>query len=359
MDISGKRIWQVAAGDTNRNYADLCLQWDVILNGPGSKGVWPTCEKDLSNECSPRKISDIRRFADEITDGDYIVLRIGTTDVLGLGLVVGKYEWNEEFGDIDGWDLQHIRRVKWLWRSNGKPVSFPTYTLKLGDTVQIMDSQPIRDWISGLFMDHKPEERELVDLPSPSNEIKWDKVSEYLFDQGVASNAIENLTQEIDELVRISRWYQRTGGPSESETVTYLVVPLLRALGWTPQKMAIEWSSVDIALFNTLPRANENLSVVVEAKQKDRSCLNAHSQAKYYAEQVGRTSCSRLIVTDGVRYGVYLKGSGVFSSAPHAYLNLARMREDYPILGCKGTKDAFLFMSADWGRTPTKTSQLQ
>ena len=357
MDITGKRIWQVAAGDTNRNYANLCLKWDVILNGPGSESAWPECEQSLRNEweLSSRKITDIRRFAEEITDGDYVVLRIGTTDVLGFGVVIGKYDWNKEFGDIDGWDLKHIRRVKWLWKPIEKPESFPTYTLKLGDTVQIMDSQPVIDWILGLSIDQNAIDRDLAILPSPSKAIEWKKVSEYLFDQGVASNAIENLTQEIDELIRISKWYQRTGGPSESETVAYLVIPLLRALGWTPQKMAIEWSSVDVALFNILPRSDVNLSVVVEAKQKDRSCLNAKSQAQSYAEQDGRTSCSRLIVTDGVRYGVYFKENGVFSSEPHAYLNLTRMRENYPLLSCKGTKDAFLFMSADWVPNTTKT----
>jgi len=42
MDIGNHQIWQVAAGDTNRNYADLCLEWDVILNGPGSEGKGET-----------------------------------------------------------------------------------------------------------------------------------------------------------------------------------------------------------------------------------------------------------------------------------------------------------------------------
>jgi hypothetical protein len=217
-----------------------------------------------------------------------------------------------------------------------------------------MDSQPILDWISSLVIDQKAIDRDLVKLPLPSNAIEWKSVSEYLFDQGVASSSIENLTQEIDELIRISKWYQRSGGPSESETVAYLVIPLLRALGWTPQKMAVEWNSVDVALFTTLPRNDENLSVVVEAKQKDRSCLSAQSQAQSYAEQAGRTSCSRLIVTDGVRYGVYFKKNGVFSNEPDAYLNLTRMRENYPILHCKGAKDAFLFMATDWAPVMTK-----
>ena len=43
--------------------------------------------------------------------------------------------------------------------------------------------------------------------------------------------------------------------------------------------MAIEWNKVDVALFNQLPRADENLGVVVEAKKKDNSCLTAKSQA--------------------------------------------------------------------------------
>ena len=103
MNITGKKIWQVAAGDTNRNYADLCLYWDVVLNGPGDEGAWPDCEKNLREEwkLSSRKITDLRRFAEEIYDGDIIVLRMGTTDILGIGLVVGGYLWNDEFGDIE------------------------------------------------------------------------------------------------------------------------------------------------------------------------------------------------------------------------------------------------------------------
>src|SRR5260370_42567094 len=63
------------------------------------------------------------------------------------------------------------------------------------------------------------------------------------------------------------------GMPSEHETVAYLVVPLLRALGWTPQRMAVEWNHVDVALFEQLPRSDKSLRVVAEAKKMDNSCL--------------------------------------------------------------------------------------
>lgn len=342
-----KKVWQVAAGDTDRNYVDLCLEWDVILNGPGSAGRWPDCREALT--VSPKKITDIRRFAEDITDGDTVVLRMGTTDVLGVGIVVGGYLWNEEFGDIDGWELQHVRRVLWVWKYNGNPKQFTTYTLKLGDTAQIMDAPEVEFWIKSLSISDKELKRQIVDLPEPSKGITIMEISGYLFDQGVASSAVDNVTEQIDDLIRIANWYQRADvQPSEAETIAYLVIPLLRAIGWTPQKMAVEWNNVDIALFKILPRSNEGLSVVVEAKQKNFSCLNAKSQAQSYAEQIGRETCSRLIVTDGIRYAVFSRKEGKFQSHPDAYLNITRLREAYPLLHCKGSKDAFLYLSADW-----------
>ncbi len=109
MDIAEKTIWQQAAGDTDRNYADLCLRWDVVLNGPGYAGQWPNCEKPLrSDEWSSRKVTDLRRFAEEMKDGDLVVLRIGTSTVLGVGKLSVPMNGVMSLGDIDGWDLQHV-----------------------------------------------------------------------------------------------------------------------------------------------------------------------------------------------------------------------------------------------------------
>ena len=117
MDISNKKIWQVAAGDANRNYADFCLAWGVILIGPGAAGPWPACQEGFNKAgISGKKISDIRRFAEGISDNDIVVLKVGTTDVYGVGIVKGEYQHCLEFGDVDGWDLEHVRRVKWVWK---------------------------------------------------------------------------------------------------------------------------------------------------------------------------------------------------------------------------------------------------
>ncbi|OCH14528.1 hypothetical protein [Aliivibrio sp. 1S128] len=341
-----KMYWQHAAGDSDRNYADVCLKWDVILNGPGYLGAWPDCAEKLRKRgWSSRKVTGLKRFCVDMQDGDIVALRLGTSLVLGVGVIVGKYEWNDEFGDVDGWDLQHIRRVKWLWKYQDSPKKFETYALKQGDTTQELTSEHVIKWIDSLNLDtqNMPELNKLP-LSEGGDNVCFEDVSESLFDYGVSSTSIDILTKEIDELIRIAKWYQKYQNPSEFETVAYLAVPLLRALGWTPQKMAIEWNNVDIALFKNLPRKDDNLDVVVEAKKKGNSCLSALSQAETYAN--GKENCKRLIVTDGLRYGVYLKDVKGFKL--YAYFNITRLREDYPIYECAGVSMALKAMSPEW-----------
>ncbi len=349
MDLSNKTIWQQAAGDTDRDYSAQCLQWDVILNGPAYAGPWPESAKALADDgWSSRKLTDLKRFAEEMKDGDLVVLRLGTANVLGVGQVVGAYEWLDEFGDVDGWDLQHVRRVRWLWKGSR---TFDTYALKLGDTTQRITEAPngpISTWLASLEIPESASTRPVSALPrsEKQNDISVAAVSEFLFDHGVASASITNLLSEIGELTRIAKWYQRSKNkPSEHETVAYLVVPLLRALGWTPQRMAVEWNHVDVALFEQLPRSDESLRVVVEAKKMDNSCLNAMSQAMSYAR--GKPGCHRLVVTDGLRYGVYTRGE-LESFRLYAYLNLTRLRHSYPVYQCEGAEDALLAMAPEW-----------
>jgi hypothetical protein len=237
--------------------------------------------------------------------------------------------------------------VRWLWKDIDSPKVFDVYALKQGDTTQRLNKGPVTEWLSELPISTEAFSRPLPELPDflESNEISVSEISEFLFDHGVASASITNLVSEIGELSRIAKWYQRSGMPSEHETVAYLVVPLLRALGWTPQRMAVEWNHVDLALFEQLPRSEQSLRVVVEAKKMDNSCLTAKSQAMAYAN--GKEECQRLIVTDGLRYGVYIR-KGKESFPLHAYMNLTRLRRNCHAYECKGAEDALLAMSPEW-----------
>ncbi len=347
MDISQSTVWQQAAGDKDRDYAELCLEWDVILIGPGDFGSWPACESAIREEVSPRKVADVRCFAEEMEDGHFVVLRRGTSEVLGVGRVVGEYEWRDEFGDSDGWNIQHVRRVRWVWKSGDAPKRFDNYALKWGDTTQKLEPGSVTDWVSSLEVPAVAFDRPLAALPPPKqdNEASLDAISEHLFDHGVASSSISTLLDEIGELERLAKWYQRSSMPSECETVAYLVVPLLRSLGWTPQRMALEWNNVDLALFDQLPRSDNTLTVVVEAKKMDKSCLTAMSQAMSYAR--GKSACQRLIVTDGLRYGVYVR-TKLEAFRLDAYMNLTKLRHGYPVLKCRGAGDALLAMAPEW-----------
>jgi hypothetical protein len=199
------------------------------------------------------------------------------------------------------------------------------------------------NWIQSLSLNFSSSRR-LKKWPNKADQsTNFEKIAEYLFETGVSSSAIDSLSREMDDLIRIANWYSKFDDPSESETVAYLAVPLLRALGWTPQRMAIEWNNVDIAMFRSLPRSDDKLSVVVEAKKKGRSCLTAVSQAEAYA--ANRKRCRRLIVTDGIRYGVYKRSPKGFRL--FAYLNLTDLRNKYGILGCGGACDAIRAMTPE------------
>jgi len=345
MNVHNKRIWQQACGDTDRDYSRLCLEWDVILNGPGNAGKYPDCESILKKQgYTSKKINNIWKFATQMFDGDIVVLRLGTNIVIGVGEIVGEYEWSDCFSDVDGWDLQHVRRVRWLWNGLKSPQKFSTYALKQGDTTQKLTSDIVKDWLTTLSVPEEAYKRHIAYLPEPSKPLIQQEIAEYLFERGTSSNSIENLTKEFDELRRIAKWYIGKPTPSEFETISYLVVPLLRALGWTPQKMAIEWHNVDIALFDQLPREDKNLSIVVEAKKKGNSCLTAQSQAQGYAQ--GKANCKRLVVTDGLRYGVFVKVENEYKLK--AYFNLTDLKESYPVYECSGIKEALRIMTPEW-----------
>lgn len=362
MNLTGKTVWQQASGDGKRDCTDLCLRHGIILNGydadavPPMTGPFPSTTEFLAPGSPPaidalseseKKKRDLNRFCRTMKPGDIVVLRRGTAQVLGVGWINGSYFSDENFGDIDGWNMPLARYVVWFWKSGKNPKSFKTYDLKQGDTTQLLKKNgAVWKWLEALQEPSVLPENEYPNLRFPFQKaVSLEQVSDYLFDQGIASASIHGLLDQMGELERIARWYQRTKQqPSESETVAYLVVPLLRVLGWTPQKMAVEWRHVDVALFSNLPRSNDSLKVVVEVKRMHDSCLTAESQAKQYAE--GKPQCRRLILTDGLRYAIHTRQSGRdFKLA--AYLNLTRMRDQYYALDCAGAEKALLLMAPE------------
>ena len=352
MNSMNKRhYWQQGGGDGDRNYIDVCINFEVILNGPGYAGPLndDSINTMLEDGISKMSIADRRRFAFDMQDGDIVALKLGLQKIYAIGVIVGGYIWSDLFSDVDGWDIQHVRRVKWIWVADkgedGKfePKNFGKNVLKQGTTLKL-DNPEVLSWIESLNLDLDKEYTVQNLPPDEPNKVQIEAISEYLFAKGTSSNSIERLVSVIDDLQMIAKWYNSADKVSEFETESYLVIPLLRALGWTPQKMAVEWNKVDIAIFNRLPRTADTLVAVVEAKKKGNSCLNAYSQAYNYAKD--KMNCNRLIVSDGLRYGIFIKQDNQYKL--HAYMNITDFRRNYRIYDCEGIQEALWAMTPDW-----------
>jgi len=135
--------------------------------------------------------------------------------------------------------------------------------------------------------------------------------------------AIEGIVAQAQDLVGLFLDHQNFGDcPTEDEMVAHFVVPFLQALGWPPERIAVKWRYIDVALFESLPRIPENCRFVIEAKRFGAGVEGALEQAKGYVETLG-LSCD-VIVADGIRYRMYSCENGF---APVAYANLIRLKQ--------------------------------
>ena len=343
MDLTGKTLWQVGAGDTERAYGDICKKFDVMIAGPSDRGPYEEARyadlDDIRNS--------LRRFCKEARRGEIVLLRLGTGEVLAVGEIADDAEeCLEAFADVDGWDLQHVRRVRWFSNTNK---TFPPKTL--GGQVRTFAAvkvEPVKAWVQRLEIPEAERNRELAQLPSAGTPIDPAELGKRLFIEGLSSEYVDKLLQIFASLHRVASWYKNKekppeGRPSEQETVCYLVIPFLLSLGWSQQTAAVQWNYVDVALFADMPPKEATLACVVEAKLLGRSVFSPLGQASEYALRPGRENCDRLIVTDGIRYALHRREGDDFKL--EAYLNILDMRDSYPIRGCAGAVQAVLGMA--------------
>ena len=108
---------------------------EVDLGGLSDE-EWESAQASLFEErddLSPRVLADLRTFANQIVQGDWVVAAKGTDRVLGIGRVVGPYEHHP--GDA----LPHRVRVEWL-ETDPRKVSEPTWKR----VVQMLDRDRLK-----------------------------------------------------------------------------------------------------------------------------------------------------------------------------------------------------------------------
>ncbi len=300
-------IWQVSGGPSDRSYADQCLNYGVALIGPGDAGSWRPERSDEEFEGG-----FVRRFAEELRTGDVLLLRTGLSTICAVGLVASEYQYLPQFDDVNGWDLQHSRRVRWSplpepYDFGGRVFGANPPRLSRVQSRDIIEyanrfvRSPPTDWQNRTLMDLPVEEKELEAPPTQLREI-------------VAQvHDLSGLYWDVDAFGE---------RPMEDELVAHNVVPFLRALGWPVERIAVKWRNIDLCVFSKLPRIPEHCYYLIEAKRLGAGVEGALKQAIGYVSALG-VQCD-VVVTDGIRYRMY-EASTDF--APVAYANLVRLKQ--------------------------------
>jgi len=304
--------WQVAAGDGERDYSKVFLDYGVMLIGPGDHGKYFE-KKDYYDDKDRYKPNDVKYFAEQVKEGDIVVLKKPSGklwEVVAVGTVTGDYKHLPAFDDVEGWDLQHCRHVGWKKPKDGEPMAglargtFKRIDKK--DTIQRIDEL----LKSGVI---KPPEQ----IPEPAEKLDDEDLIDDLISHGLRPKDAEEFTQTIQRIRRLVKWYYAHGKDvKEHETRTFLIIPLLLALGWSEQRLKIEWKNVDIAFFKSPYTEKDNECIIILESKKLRAGLSpAEGQAKGYADK--HPMCKKLIVSDGCCYKLFERNGSDWDTIRH------------------------------------------
>ena len=301
-------VWQVSSGPGNRTYGDVFLRYGVALIGPGYLGAWDA-ERYQHVTGSDKRF--VRQVATAMKEGDAVILRAGLSRIAAVGIVTGSYEFLDAFDDVNGWDLQHARRVRWCPLPTPHDFGSSVFGANPPRISRVSQAE-IVDYVKR-FVASPPTYWQTEVLPAlPAAEPPLDGVPAEL----------RSVVAEAQDLCGL--WWDRVRfgeHPVEDEAIVHVVVPLLRALGWPPECIGVKWRRIDVAVFNALPRTPENCRLVIEAKRLGAGVEGALGQAQRYVAGLER-SCD-VLVTDGMRYRLY---DGQREHAPVAYANLVRLK---------------------------------
>ena len=320
LSITKQKIWQIGSGDSSRDYSQIFLDFGVALVGPGNPGDERKSETKLFYQENPDK--NWGAVISRIKKGDWVILRGGQKIVKAVGEAISDYEFNEIFGDVDGWDLQHLIEVKWYMPE--KEIVFEKSILVRSTLTRCYDTTVINRINSEEFvMCRTIANYKEFKVPKL---IDFEEISQSLIDFGLRIQDSENITQTIQRIKKLTMWYfEKDKNVLEHEIRTFLVIPLLISLGWSEQKIKIEYHKIDIAIFNNSFTGDYKTSplIIIETKRFDDGLSFTSQQALNYSKDY--PNCKKIITTNGYRYKIYEKQKDDFVET--AYLNMFNLRE--------------------------------
>lgn len=326
QQTSKRNYWQVSPGSDGRDYSSIFLKYGVMFIGD-----------DLDGKA-------YKSFANKVQIGDLVILRKGcqkgTWDVIAVGQVQSEYFFADIFEDVDGWDLRHCRRVQWIETDKYRDKR----GFAMGRFQGINDPNSIQ--IADNVWNVPTAKTEPNPLPVLPHEVKNEALLDKLIGHGLSVDNSEIMTTTINKLRRLGKWYMSSSQDvSEHEIRTFLVVPLLMALGWPEQKLKIEWSRtgarIDIAAFSGVYSSKAVPSLLIETKAMGAGLQPGEKQLRDYAKNFeGDGGLKKIVVTDGIRYRMLTETSGNWELK--AYMNLLTFRDRHPYESVGGAIELFL-----------------
>lgn len=334
------RVWQIACGEVGRKYADLFLQYDVMFCGPGKLG--PFHEETyaaalIAGRLTIGELTRLKKFATEVRTGDIVLLRSGYT-VEAIGLVADEYQPVQAFDDVFGWNLIHARRVAWQHVLSAELAALQTEQPLFTGRKQIptftgVTDRSILEPMASLLTRCQP--RSMADLPCELPlPLKPDELADALFLRGLGFDAVDRFRVALDKQRRLIDWYDSATGadgrPTEHEVVAHIILPMLLALGWSEQLLAVEWNKIDLAIFSATPTDRTHCRLVCEAKGMGHGLQNVFAQAMRYTETLHLAACGKILLADGGRFYLYRRSqAGAWDAQPSGYLNVLKIRENH------------------------------
>jgi len=340
--MSDPNVFQIAAGTPERYYTDIFLKHDIMFMGPGDYGDVlqnkPAYEDAVSRGMvTSNKFSQVHSFATSPSTGDIVLMR-NAHKVVAIGLVwENNYRWDDGFDDVFGWDLQHTRRVIWNTQLSGELEEMQKSEELFGHmrsqgTFSSVHIDRVIDRISHLFP--KLEMRDPNPMPEKlPKPLGMDELSQELFSKGLPYDSVHKVIQAISRQRNMIRWYyeqyEASGRPTEHEVVGHMILPLMQALGWSEQLLAIEWNKIDMAAFDGTPTTPEKCVLVCEAKGLGHGLQNVYDQGINYIRKHKLDNCRKLLLTDGARLYLYERQNGDWQTDPSGYLNVMSIRTNH------------------------------
>lgn len=331
-----RSYWQVGSGKGDRFYYKECLDYGVACVG---EGYWETA-------------------VSKVEEGDVVILRKGIEEIVAVGRVCNPGDGSKGLADpkdtgknwlyhFDGWELPAYCHVEWH-----EPDEHWPSPKQLAQTAICRVKQSEVQHIADQILDQFPEPyNSRYDGPATTKGVLDEEIADFICEHvdldshGGLKGTLKSIRSLADDYYEAVYTFQDE--VKEHEIRTFLIVPLLLALGWEERELRIEMSpgklgvkknqSIDIACFPGGYRPGnertnkQNCALIIESKRFSAGMSEkAPEQVTGYAQGL---DCEVVVVSNGYCYKAFERDKTTkrFREEPSAYFNLRRPTSRYPL----------------------------